>query len=265
LPPAFFAAAWIVLAVAYTYSGYTKLLSPSWVSGDAVALVLENPLARANFVRAWLLTWPDYLLQALTWAILFVELYFAPLALLRALRPGLWGAMLAVQLGFLCLLDFADLTAPMLLLHLLTLELRWLDFARSKTPAVLYYDGHCALCHALVRFALTEDHHRSLEFAPLQGGLAARRLAVTPYAATLDTIVLETADRKVLERSDAVIAVLRRIGGLFGLSGLLLALVPRGIRDAAYDLVGKYRLRLFGAADALCPVIPPELSARFHG
>jgi predicted DCC family thiol-disulfide oxidoreductase YuxK len=172
--------------------------------------------------------------------------------------------MLGVQLGFLTLLNFADLTAPMFLLHLLTLEPRWLDFARSKTSAVLYYDGRCALCHGLVRFALTEDHHRKLEFAPLQGELAARRLAGTPYVATLDTIVLQTADGKVLERSAAVIGVLRRIGGLFGLCALLLAIVPRRIRDAAYDLVGKYRLRVFGAADALCPVMPPELSARVH-
>jgi predicted DCC family thiol-disulfide oxidoreductase YuxK len=264
MPAAFFGAAWIVLAIAYSYSGYTKLQSPSWVSGDAIAIVLENPLARDNFLRAWLLTWPDYLLRALTWGILFIELYFAPLALARALRPWLWSAMLGVQLGFLCLLNFADLTAPMFLLHLLTLPPRWLDFARLKTPATLYYDGRCALCHALVRFALIEDRYRTLEFAPLQGELAARRLAKTSYVASLGTIVLQAPDGTMLERGDAVIGVLRRLGGLFGFGGLLLTLVPRCVRNAAYNFVGKHRLRVFGAADALCPIVPPELAARFH-
>src|SRR5688572_13886207 len=45
-PRPIFIAAWIVLALSYTYSGYTKLLSPSWVSGDTIAYVLANPLAR---------------------------------------------------------------------------------------------------------------------------------------------------------------------------------------------------------------------------
>ena len=264
LPTPFFIAAWIVLAVSYSYSGYTKLLSPSWVSGDAVALVLENPLARDHFLRAWLLTWPSWVLRGLTWGILFVELFFAAFALLRSFRPWLWIAMLFVQLGFLSLLNFADLTAPMLLLHLLTLEPRWLGFAEERTPAALYYDGNCALCHALVRFALLEDQRELLSFAPLQGELAAQRLPGN-NATTIDTIMLHTTDGRTCERSDAVIGVLRRLGGLWGLLAALLALVPRAVRDGAYDLVGEYRLRVFGTVDALCPVVPATLARRFQG
>ena len=264
LPTPFLIAAWIVLAVSYSYSGYTKVMSPSWVSGDAVALVLENPLARDTALRAWLTTWPDWILRGLTWGILFVELFFAPFALLRSFRPWLWIAMLFVQLGFLSLLNFADLTAPMLLLHLLTLEPRWLGFAEERTSATLYYDGNCALCHALVRFAVTEDQRELLTFAPLQGELAAQRLSGR-YATKIDTIVLQTADDKTYERSDAVIGVLRRLGGLWGVLAALLVLVPRTIRDGAYGLVGRHRLRVFGTVEVLCPVLPATLARRFHG
>jgi predicted DCC family thiol-disulfide oxidoreductase YuxK len=264
LPTPFLIAAWVVLAVSYSYSGYTKLMSPSWVSGDAVALVLENPLARDNILRAWLTTWPGWILRGVTWGILFVELFFAPFALLRSFRPWLWIGMLFVQLGFLALLSFADLTAPMLLLHLLTLELRWLRLAEERTNATLYYDGNCALCHALVRFALIEDQRELLTFAPLQGELASKRLSGR-YATSIDTIVLQTSDGRAHERGDAVIEVLRRLGGLWGLVAALLALVPRRVRDAAYNLVGRYRLRVFGTADQLCPVLPPMLARRFCG
>jgi hypothetical protein len=51
LPPAVFLSAWVVLALSYSYSGYTKLLSPSWVAGDNIAFVLQNPLARPWFLR----------------------------------------------------------------------------------------------------------------------------------------------------------------------------------------------------------------------
>src|SRR5262249_53951403 len=83
MPTPLFAAAWIVLALAYSYSGYTKVLSPSWVTGDAVAYVLQNPLARDYCLRDALLMLPDGALRILTWSILGIELLFAPLALIR--------------------------------------------------------------------------------------------------------------------------------------------------------------------------------------
>jgi hypothetical protein len=46
MPPLLFAGAWILMALGYTYSGATKLVSPSWLDGTAIAHVLQNPLAR---------------------------------------------------------------------------------------------------------------------------------------------------------------------------------------------------------------------------
>src|SRR5437016_6063566 len=60
MPPSLFAAAWIVMSIGYSYSGYTKLVSPSWVNGNALARVLNNPLARPTFVRDLVLTAPDF-------------------------------------------------------------------------------------------------------------------------------------------------------------------------------------------------------------
>ncbi len=85
MPRPLFTAAWIVLALAYSYSGYTKLLSPSWVSGDAIGYVLQNPLARDYFLRDWFLALPDGALPALTWSVMGIELLFA-----RASRRSDW-------------------------------------------------------------------------------------------------------------------------------------------------------------------------------
>jgi hypothetical protein len=48
IPEDIYLAARIVMALAYTYSGYTKLVSPSWTDGTALSYVLTNPLARAT-------------------------------------------------------------------------------------------------------------------------------------------------------------------------------------------------------------------------
>lgn len=250
LPPAIYASAFIVLAVSYSYSGYTKLLSPGWVSGEAIAEVLRNPLARDHALRELLLGLPPACLQWLTWLVIGVELLFAPLALWRRLRFPLWLAMLLIQCGFLVFLDFADLTAPMLLAHALTFDPRWIPPA---APALLLFDGRCGFCHANVRFALIEDRAQRLRFASLAA-----------HGRSDDSsIVLIDADGVEHRRSEAVIGILRRLGGYWWLLAQLLRAIPRPLRDASYDFVGRLRYRL-GAryATDTCPLLPPALMAR---
>ncbi len=264
MPPALFAATWIVLAVSYSYSGYTKLLSPSWVAGDTVRYVLENPLARDTLLSHFFLSLPDGVLHGITWFILSVELLFAPLALVRKLRPWLWAAMLFVQFGFLFLLNFADLTAGMLLFHLLTFDPAWIAPVRATRGETIYYDGACGSCHRVVRFVLTEDRAQHFRFAPLQSvGFAP--LVLSPEAARVlpDSFVVADQRDRLLLKSDAAIHVLCRIGGIWRLFGALLMCVPKRLRDAGYDLVGANRHRMFERPSTFCPIVPAQLRGRF--
>ena len=42
-----------------------------------------------------------------------------------------------------------------------------------------------------------------------------------------------------------------------------MAVIPRPLRDVVYELVARIRYRVFGRRDDLCPVVPPDLRARF--
>lgn len=260
VPQPMVVASWVLLAVAYTYSGYTKLLSPSWVSGDAIGYVLQNPLARDHGLREWL-AGQEGLLRALTWGVLYLELAFAPLALSRRLRPWLWLGMLGAQFGFLTFLRFADLTFPMLLIHLLTFDPRWLP--GRATQATLYYDGECGFCHRLVRLAALEDARGLIRFAPLQGRDAADKSLPVPTGSASDSIVLRAADGDVAIRSDAVIETMLRLGGLWTVCGAALVLVPHPLRDAGYNAIGRIRRALSPKPAALCPVLPASVRARW--
>lgn len=94
MPQQIFIAIWVVLSLSYSYSGYTKMLSPSWMAGNNITYVLQNPLARDYFLRDFFLWLPPIVLQLLTWTVLYVELLFAPLALIKKMRPLLWGLCL---------------------------------------------------------------------------------------------------------------------------------------------------------------------------
>jgi hypothetical protein len=133
--PRLFALLWILMAAGYTFSGLTKLASPSWLDGSALAQVLDNPLARDAWPREALLALPDGLLRAATWAALGLELAFAPLALLRRTRRWVWLAMVTMHLALIVLVDFADLTAGMLFLHAFTWDPAWLRRRQAACEA----------------------------------------------------------------------------------------------------------------------------------
>src|SRR5215472_2460856 len=263
MPADIFAAAWILMAVAYSYSGYAKLSSQSWVDGTALLQVLHNPLARDAALRVHLLSLPRWWLKSATWFALFLELLFAPLSVFRRLRPFLWLAMTAMHLGLLVLVNFTDLTLGMLLLHFFTFDPAWI-WAPKPVGQTIFYDGNCGLCHGFVRFVLGEDQSaRPFSFAPRQGEAIKRTLTERELAALPDSIVVVASDKKVLTRSAAVIYVMTRLGGLWSISAALLRLVPQALRDLAYDLIACMRIKFLGTVVDTCPMVAPALRARF--
>jgi predicted DCC family thiol-disulfide oxidoreductase YuxK len=264
MPRPVFLAAWIVMALGYTYGGVTKLVSPSWADGTALSHVLANPLARPGPLREGLLAVPPLLMRLATWSALALELLFAPLALSRRLRPWIWLAMVGMHLGLLVLVDFADLTCGMLLVHLFTVDPAWIRARDPEVPEVLFYDGHCALCHGAVRFVLAEDRSdRSFRFAPLQGKLFKERVPEAVRTALPDSLVVLTADGALLTRSAAVVHILFRMGGLWRVLAGIVRVVPAPLRDAAYDGIAQIRYRVFGKRDDACPIVPASSRSRF--
>ena len=92
----------------------------------------DNPLARPGAIRELLLSLPEWLLHVATWGVLGLELSFAPLALVRRLRPWLWLIMLLMHLGLIVVIDFADLSLGMVMLHLFTFDPGWVKAWRQE-------------------------------------------------------------------------------------------------------------------------------------
>ncbi len=158
----------------------------------------------------------------------------------------------------------------LVLLHVLAFDPRWIPRCTDAGPSVLFYDGTCGLCHRSCRFLLSEEREgRAFRMAPLQSGLLegvleAGVLHEGDQQATLpDSMVLRTPDGQIAVRSDAVIAVGLRLGGLWALAARVAGWVPRPLRDAGYDLVARARYAIFGRTEQACPLVPEHLSRRF--
>ena len=131
---------------------------------------------------------------------------------------------------------------------------------------LVLYDGVCGLCDHFVQFLLRIDAQDRLRFAALQGPIGAKILQEAGRAATsLSTVIVVadygTAAQRLLDRSDAALFAIASAGGAYRAAGAL-RIVPRFIRDAVYDLVARWRYRIFGRFDA-CPIPGPATRAKF--
>ena len=131
---------------------------------------------------------------------------------------------------------------------------------------MLLYDGTCGFCADSVQLVLRHDRRGTLRFAALQGAFGQAVRARHPELSRADTVVwVEPAsrgrDERVLLRSDAALKVAGYLGGWFRLARVG-AVLPRPLRDAAYDLVARHRHQLSGDGPS-CLVPGPDVRARF--
>lgn len=74
--------------------------------------------------------------MAASFGALALEIGFAFFALSRRLRPATWLAMLGMHAGLILLIDFADLSVGMLVLHAFTFDPAWCQGWRSRYEGV---------------------------------------------------------------------------------------------------------------------------------
>jgi len=128
-------------------------------------------------------------------------------------------------------------------------------------PAVVLFDGVCNFCNSAVSFIIKRDPAGYFRFAALQSELAQRILAdYRQPSGVIENIVL-VEDGACYTRSTAALRILRRFRGPLVLL-YVLVLVPRSIRDAAYDWFARHRYGWFGKRSE-CFVPSPEIRSRF--
>lgn len=129
----------------------------------------------------------------------------------------------------------------------------------TESGPILFYDGDCGMCAKSVAWCIRRDPRGVLRYAPLQGATYAGLGAARP--GDLSTIVLWDRDGLHL-RSEAVLRIMRIVGGVWGWAAVIGRLIPRGLRDRLYRFVAERRMGWMGPADA-CEIPADDARARF--
>jgi len=131
-----------------------------------------------------------------------------------------------------------------------------------ETPdAVVLFDGVCNLCNGWVRFVVRRDPHRRFRFASLQSTFGADALRRHGLPADYLGSILLLEKQVLFTKSDAVLRIVRGLRWPWPL-GIVLFVIPRGLRDVVYDWVASNRYRWFGKRES-CMLPSPEDAGRF--
>ncbi len=132
------------------------------------------------------------------------------------------------------------------------------------SPELVFYDGHCGLCHHSVRFLLARDRDGALfRFGPLFGDTFKAHVPDEAREGLSDSLIVLRSDGALLQRASGVFHLLWRLGGFWGFVGMVGSWFPTGLTDWGYDRVAAVRHHLFERPAENCPLVPGELRSRF--
>ena len=131
----------------------------------------------------------------------------------------------------------------------------------SEKNQIILFDGVCNLCNGSVQFIIKRDKKSSFRFAALQGETAKKLLSNSRFSTSaLESILLVDGDL-IYDRSTAALKIAKQLNGLWPMLYAFI-IIPKPLRDAVYNYIGKNRYKWFGKQES-CMMPTPETKALF--
>ena len=126
---------------------------------------------------------------------------------------------------------------------------------------VIIFDGQCVFCSAWARFVLRVDRRGVYRLLPAQTPLG--RALYVHYGLDPEhyTTNILLKDGVAYFKADGSMRMATGLGFPWSLAAVF-RVVPRGLREALYDVVARNRFRIFGRSD-VCYAPRPEYRDRF--
>jgi predicted DCC family thiol-disulfide oxidoreductase YuxK len=128
---------------------------------------------------------------------------------------------------------------------------------------IIIFDGYCVMCSGFARFILRHDREAKYRLLPAQtalGGALYRHFGLDPVNYETN-ILLENGI--ALFKSEGSLKMFQGLGFPWSMLGVF-AVLPLSLRDRAYSVVARNRLRWFGRREA-CFLTEPGQADRFLG
>ena len=126
---------------------------------------------------------------------------------------------------------------------------------------VLLFDGVCNLCNGMVHFVLKHEKGTQIKFGALQSIAGSKYLAQHHLDKNSLKSIVFIEDAVVYEKSEAVARVARYLKPPWSWFKII-GMFPLSVSNYFYDLIAKYRYRIFGKTES-CMVPDSQWESRF--
>jgi len=131
----------------------------------------------------------------------------------------------------------------------------------ARHERVIVFDGVCNWCNAWVNFTMDHDPQGKFKFGTLQSDKGQQILRELQLSTEdFETFLLLERGR-VFSKSTAALRIVRHLSSLWPIFYICIA-IPRPLRDAVYNVIGRHRYKWMGKADA-CRVPTASERERF--
>jgi predicted DCC family thiol-disulfide oxidoreductase YuxK len=130
------------------------------------------------------------------------------------------------------------------------------------TERVLLFDGVCNLCNASVQFIIKNDPSGKIKLTSLQSESGQSLLEAHNLSKTKLFSLVLIHENQLFLRSEAVLQIARVLRQPWPVFYKIGRFVPRFFRDKLYDLISKFRYKIFGKRNE-CMIPSRDLMDRF--
>lgn len=126
---------------------------------------------------------------------------------------------------------------------------------------VVFFDGVCNYCNAMANFVIHQDKRRVFLFATLQSEAGQKILVQNNLSTKEPDSFLLLENGKLYSRSTATLRLCNKLPWYWKWTQLFW-IIPKFVRDGAYNIIAKNRYKWFGKKEE-CMIPTPELRERF--
>lgn len=126
---------------------------------------------------------------------------------------------------------------------------------------VIFFDGVCNYCNALINFVIRQDKKKIFLFATLQSEAGQKILTENKLPAIDPDTFLLLENGKLYSRSTAALRISNKLPWYWKWTQLFW-IFPKFIRDGVYNLIARNRYKWFGKKEE-CMIPAPEIRERF--
>ena len=121
----------------------------------------------------------------------------------------------------------------------------------KKIDNIIFFDGICNLCNGFINFVWSKNSNRNFYYSSLQSKFSSKFLSEKGLTSNKIKTIYFYDGNNLYDKSTAVIKILNNLDGFFPIIAKIFSIFPRFLRDVIYNLIAKYRYKIFGEIGSL--------------